>query len=271
MRTIHLLEHDGVRRGHLARLLKQRGHAPQNLANAQDYFYQLGKQPPRCVVVDWLFSDISGLEIVQRTRQRLGGHVGLLMLTDTEREDHAVLALNAGADDCFARPARDELLAARIESLLRRLVPAPVAEARRLSIGPYTLDLGSRSVTVNSVDAGLAPREFDLAWLLFSQPSRLLTKDELLTLIWGKRAETGAHTIAQNIYALRKKLAFDANGFELQSVYASGYRLERLTGCSHTRIDRRSARALRASTRAATRSPHPSAAAPCAPAARTRR
>lgn len=230
MPTIHILEHDASCRGTLAGLLKQRGHAPQNLDTAHDYFYQLSKHPPRCVVVDWTFSDINGLEIVQRTRQLLGGHVGLIMLTDTEREDQAVLALDAGVDDCFARPARDALLVARIEALLRRLVPAQVAEAKRLSVGPYTLDLGARSVTVNGVDAELAPREFDLAWVLFSQPSRLLTKDELLALIWGKRAETGAHTIAQNIYALRKKLAFDANGFELQSVYASGYRLERLAG-----------------------------------------
>jgi DNA-binding response OmpR family regulator len=228
MPTIHVLEHDINSQGSLAGLLKQRGHTAHNLASAHEYFYQLNKQPPRCVIVDWSFSDISGMEIVQRTRQLLGGHVGLIMLTETEREDQAVLALNAGADDCFARPSRDELLVARIEALLRRLVPAPVAEAKRLSVGPYTLDLGLRSVTVNGIDAGLAPREFDLAWILFSQPSRLLTKDELLAMIWGKRSETGAHTIAQNIYALRKKLAFDANGFELQSVYASGYRLERV-------------------------------------------
>jgi two-component system, OmpR family, response regulator len=235
MPTIHLLEQDISNQGSLARLLTQRGHTTNHLASAHEYFYQLSKQPPRCVVVDWSFSDISGMEIVQRTRQLLGRHVGLIMLTDTEREDQAVLALNAGADDCFARPARDELLVARIEALLRRLVPAPVAEAKRLSVGPYTLDLGLRSVTINGVDAGLAPREFDLAWILFSQPSRLLTKDELLAMIWGKRSETGAHTIAQNIYALRKKLAFDGNGFELQSVYASGYRLERVAERAPTR------------------------------------
>jgi DNA-binding response OmpR family regulator len=170
MPTIHILEHDASCRGALAGLLKQRGHAPQNLDTAHDYFYQLNKQPPRCVVVDWTFSDISGLEIVQRTRQLLGGHVGLIMLTDTEREDRAVLALDAGADDCFARPARDALLVARIEALLRRLVPAQVAQAKRLSVGPYTLDLGARSVTVSGVNAGLAPREFDLAWILLSQP-----------------------------------------------------------------------------------------------------
>jgi DNA-binding response OmpR family regulator len=228
MPTIHILEDETRSRGSLCGLLEQRGHATHNLANAHDYFYRLNKQPPRCVVVDWSFSDISGMEIVQRTRQLLGGHVGLIMLTDTEREDQAVLALDAGADDCFARPARNALLVARIEALLRRLVPAQVAEAKRLSVGPYTLDLGRRRITVNGIDAGLAPREFDLAWILFSQPSRLLTKDELLALIWGKRAETGAHTIAQNIYALRKKLAFAGNGFELQSVYASGYRLERV-------------------------------------------
>ena len=61
---------------------------------------------------------------------------------------------------------------------------------------------------------------------MFAQPSRLFTKEELLALIWGKKTEFGAHTIAQHIYALRRKLKFVEHGFKLLSVYASGYRLE---------------------------------------------
>ena len=106
------------------------------------------------------------------------------------------------------------------------LVPMRVAMEKRIVRGPYTLDLGSRTATVDGCDAGLAPREFDLAWTLFSQPSRLFTKSELLALIWGKQTEFGAHTISQHVYALRKKLKFDKHGFKLQSVYATGYRLE---------------------------------------------
>jgi DNA-binding response OmpR family regulator len=228
MPTIHLLEHDAGGDADLASALKRGGHETQSFNAAHDYFYQLSKRPPRCVIVDWMFSHISGLEIVQRTRQLLGGHVGIIMLTAGECDEQAVVALGAGADDCMARPARSALLAARIEALLRRLVPAQVVAARRLTVGPYTLDLALRTVTIDGEDARLAPREFDLAWILFSQPSRLLTRDELLALIWGRQSEFGAHTIAQHVYALRKKLDFDAHGFALQSVYASGYRLEPL-------------------------------------------
>ena len=96
-------------------------------------------------------------------------------------------------------------------------------------MGQYMLEMASRSVTIGGEDARLAPREFDLAWILFSQPSRLLTKDELLALLWGRQADFGAHTIAQHVHTLRKKLAFDAHGFALQSVYAAGYRLEPLS------------------------------------------
>lgn len=229
MPTIHLLEHDAAGGdADLATVLQRSGYETQSFNAAHDYFYQLSKRPPRCVVVDWMFSHISGLEVVQRTRQLLGGHVGIIVLTAAESDEQAVVALGAGADDCVAKPTRSALLAARIAALMRRLVPAQVAMARQLMVGPYTLDLASRTVTVHGEDARLAPREFDLAWILFSQPSRLLTKDELLALIWGRQAEFGAHTIAQHVYALRKKLEFDAHGFALQSVYASGYRLEPL-------------------------------------------
>lgn len=232
MPTIHLLEDDAEGSGDLADVLGRSGCDTQRFHAAHDYFYQLSRRPPRCVVVDWTFSHISGLEIVQRTRQLLGDHVGIVMLTvgqnDAQSDEQALVALGAGADDCVAKPTRSALLAARIAALLRRLVPAQVAAARRLSVGAYTLDLASRTVTIDGEDARLAPREFDLAWVLFSQPSRLLTKEELLALIWGRQSEFGAHTIAQHVYALRKKLEFDAHGFALQSVYASGYRLEPL-------------------------------------------
>jgi DNA-binding response OmpR family regulator len=226
MTTIQIVETEHQGGNTLAGLLSQRGHDLACFTAAHEFFDQLGDLPHGCAIIDWALSSTCGLEVVERTRQLVGSRMGIIVLTPDESEEHVVSALSAGADDCVCKATNDVLLAARIEALLRRLVPMRTAVEECIVRGPYTLDLGSRTATVEGRDAGLAPREFDLAWTLFSQPSRLFTKSELLAPIWGKQTEFGAHTISQHVYALRKKLKFDKHGFELQSVYATGYRLE---------------------------------------------
>jgi two-component system, OmpR family, phosphate regulon response regulator PhoB len=223
---IHILEDDEAFAAALAELLTRHGHEVMRFATPHEFFYQLSKLPPRCVIIDWMLPEMNGLDVVRRVRQLVGQQMGLLLLTALDAEDKAVAALGAGADDYLVKPVAGALLAARIDALLRRLVPAQVSMAKQIELGPYTLDLPTRLASIDGRDAGLAPREFDLAWVFFSQPSRLFTRDELQALIWGKNSAYGAHVVAQYVYALRKKLELVDHGFRLQSVYATGYRLE---------------------------------------------
>jgi two-component system, OmpR family, phosphate regulon response regulator PhoB len=223
---IHILEDDEAFSAGLAELLTRQGHEVMCFATPHQFFYQLSKLPPRCAIVDWMLPEMNGLEVVRRARQLVGQQMGLLLLTALDAEDKAIAALGAGADDYLVKPVADGLLAARIEALLRRLVPMQVSMAKQIELGPFTLDLPTRVATIEGRDVGLAPREFDLAWVFFAQPSRLFTRDELLALIWGKHSAYGAHVVAQYVYALRKKLELVEHGFRLQSVYATGYRLE---------------------------------------------
>jgi DNA-binding response OmpR family regulator len=223
---IHILEDDEAFASALAELLTRHGHEVMRFATPHEFFYQLSKLPPRCAIIDWMLPEMNGLEVVLRTRQLVGQQMGLLLLTALDAEDKAIAALAAGADDYLVKPVADGLLAARIDALLRRLVPTQVSMAKQIELGPYMLDAPTRAASLDGRDVGLAPREFDLAWVFFTQPSRLFTRDELLALIWGKHSAFGAHTVAQYVYALRKKLELVDHGFRLQSVYATGYRLE---------------------------------------------
>jgi DNA-binding response OmpR family regulator len=226
MSQIHILEDDEACAGALAELLIRQGHEPKCFAAPHEFFYQLTKLPPRCAIIDWMLPEMSGLEVVERTRQLVGGQMGIILLTALDDEDKAIAALGAGADDYIVKPATDVLLATRLEALLRRLVPMQTAMAKRIDLGPYVLDMSTRSASIDGRDAGLAPREFDLAWTLFAQPSRLFTKDELIGLVWGRQTDFDVHTIAQHVCALRKKLELVAHGFKLQAVYGTGYRLD---------------------------------------------
>jgi len=228
MSLIHVVEDDDICAEAVARALSGSGHDVRVFGAPHALFYAIQKMPPRCVIVDWMLPEMTGFDVVKRLRQLLGSRVGIMMLTAVDAEDKVVEALEAGADDYMVKPVTDAILAVRVAALLRRLVPEQVAKARRIEIGEYALDMSTRSVRVGGMPVELAPREFDLAWTLFSQPSRLFTKQELLASIWGKHTEYGTHTIAQHVYALRKKLALNEHGFSLLSVYGTGYRLERV-------------------------------------------
>jgi two-component system, OmpR family, phosphate regulon response regulator PhoB len=222
--TIHVLDDNEINSAAMVELLAQLGHDVMHFATPHQFFYQLSKMPPRCAIIDAVLPEMNGLDVVRRARQLVGRQMGVMLLSTSDADERVIAGLGAGADDCVVRPVADGLLAARVDALLRRLVPSSVT--KRIELGAYTLDLSPRAAFINGRDAGLAPREFDLAWVLFGQPSRLFTRDELLALIWGKHSTYGAHTVAQYVYALRKKLDLVDHGFRLQSVYGTGYRLE---------------------------------------------
>lgn len=225
MALIHVLEDDDIFAGSVQRALSA-NHDVQCFATPHAFFYQLSKLQPRCAIIDWMLPEMIGVEVVRRLRQIAGRSIGVIMLTAIDAEQNVVEALEAGADDYIVKPGTNAVLNARVDALLRRLGAEPATTAKRIVVGPYTLDFAMQSVTVDGQAVELAPREFDLAWTLFCSPSRLFTKQELLAAIWGKGGEFGYHTIAQHVYAVRKKLALADHGFKLLAVYATGYRLE---------------------------------------------
>jgi DNA-binding response OmpR family regulator len=226
MALIHLLEDDDIFAGSVQAVLARAGHDVHCFVTPHAFFYQLGKMPPRCAIVDWMLPEMIGVDVIRRLRQQVGRGVGVIMLTAIDAEKNVVEALEAGADDYLVKPGTNAVLTARVDALLRRLASDLATTAKRFTVGPYTLDFALQTVTLNGSRVELAPREFDLTWTLFSSPSRLFTKQELLASIWGRSGEVGHHTIAQHIYAVRKKLCLAEHGFKLLAVYATGYRLE---------------------------------------------
>lgn len=232
MAQIYILDDDDAFATSVGEALTRCGHVVQCFGAPHEFFYRVSRMPPRIAIVDWMLPEMSGYEVVRRLRHSIGARIGVIMLTALDSEDKAVDVLGAGADDYLVKPITDALLTVRVEALLRRLMPAELTHAKRLAVGPYLLDLPTRSITVSGEAVEIAPREFDLAWTFFSHPSRLFTKEELLAAIWGKQTALGCHTIAQHVYALRKKLALAEHGFRLLSVYATGYRLEHDAGAN---------------------------------------
>lgn len=223
---VFVLEDDAAFAAETCTALRDVGHEVEHCSTPHEFFYALKRRPPAVAIIDWMLPEMTGLDVVKRIRELFGRSIGVLMLTQLDTEEAIVDSLRAGADDYVVKPSTEAIVTARVGALLRRAQNATIDAPLVLNLQPYHLDYRKQRVTCKGEDVALAPREFDLAWSLFSQPGRLFTKEELLASIWGKDTDVGAHTVSQHVYAVRKKLALLENGFRLLSVYGTGYRLE---------------------------------------------
>jgi len=228
-----LLEDDPQHAAHVIDCLAATDIEMSHFTTAGAFFKGLAAATPQMIVLDWGIPDLSGFEVLLRVREHHGLRIPIVMLTSVDDEDLIVSALDAGADDFLTKPVARAILRARLQGIARRVAQVPVIYRGRLTFGPFCLDYAGQSVV--DVDApeerfALTPREFDLVWLLMNSPDRYVPRAELLAAVWGKTSEVAAHTLAQHVHAVRKKLGLARRGIRLAAVYGSGYRLESPAG-----------------------------------------
>ena len=201
------------------------GRTVLHCATAADFFRRIAQARPAAFVVDWRLPDMDGGQVIQRLRQLYGRSLPLIVITSDRHEGVALTALALDADDFVYKPVSRPILRARFEAVLRRF-RKDAATHDELRLAPYTLNLRTQQATVGSERVLLKAREFDLAWALFSNPHRFMSRTELLASVWGADAQAHSHSLAQHIYSLRRKLDLARHGFHLATVYGAGYRFD---------------------------------------------
>jgi DNA-binding response OmpR family regulator len=172
---------------------------------------------PDLVVLDLMLPGLDGLDVcraIQRDRP-----VPVLMLTARDSETDLVVGLEVGADDYLTKPFSSRELVARVHALLRRVDRRPATPAATLSVGTVTLELASRRVHRGNDAVHLTPTEFDLLVFLAERPSRVFTREQLLSEVWGYHDGGGARTVDSHVRALRRKLGNDI----VRTVHGVGY------------------------------------------------
>jgi DNA-binding response OmpR family regulator len=142
-----------------------------------------------------------------------------VVLTARSEVRDTVEGLNLGADDYVTKPFRFEELLARIRARLRR---EGDVEETELRADDATLDLRTRRVRVGDRDMELSAREFSLAEVFFRNAGQVLSREQLLSLVWGYDRDPGSNIVDVYVGYLRKKLGGDA----ISTVRGMGYRLE---------------------------------------------
>jgi DNA-binding response OmpR family regulator len=169
------------------------------------------------VILDIGLPDIDGLEVLDEFRRK-DRSTPVLVLTARDSVGDTVAGLEGGADDYVTKPFRFEELLARVRVRLRG-ERAP--EKTVLKAGDATLDLRTRRIRVGQRNLELSAREFALAEMFFRHPGQVLSREQLLSSVWGYDYDPGSNVVDVYVGYLRKKVG----GGKIETVRGMGYRL----------------------------------------------
>jgi two-component system, OmpR family, copper resistance phosphate regulon response regulator CusR len=170
------------------------------------------------LVLDLGLPTRDGLSVLEELR-REGNRVPVIILTARSDLGDKVAGLDRGADDYVTKPFRFEELLARIRARLRG---GGSAEEHELRAGDAVLDLLRRRARVGERDVELSAREFALAEVFFRNPGQVLSREQLLSLVWGYDRDPGSNVVDVYVGYLRRKLG---DGL-IETVRGMGYRLQ---------------------------------------------
>ncbi len=165
---------------------------------------------------------MDGFAVLRRLREARHD-IPVIILTARDSVTDTVAGLEGGADDYIAKPFRFEELLARIRLRLRTQVPQ--AEVTVLRYGDLALDLRTRRVTTGTRSVDLSAREFALAETFLRNPGLVLSREQLLSLVWGYDFDPSSNVVDVYVRYLRRKLGAD----RIETVRGAGYRLVELS------------------------------------------
>ena len=182
---------------------------------------------PDLVLLDVMLPKMNGFEVLREIR-RLKLECSVIMLTAKAEELDKVRGLDLGADDYMTKPFGLPELLARVRAVLRRRERGgDGAEERMVSFGAIEVDLVARKLRVNGEEIPCTRREYDLLELFISRKGEALTREEIVTRVWGYDYEGTDRTLDNFVSRLRRKLEADpANPVHLFTVRGIGYRFE---------------------------------------------
>ena len=176
------------------------------------------------LVLDWNLPSMDGLKVCRRLRD-LGLRTPVMMLTARCATRDKVAALDAGADDYLTKPFEVDELLARLRALRRRQ-KADHRAAVPLVAGGLTLDPGTHQVLRGQTSIELQAREFEVLQFLMAQAGRVVTRDNIVDVVWDRQRDVRPHVVDVYVAALRDKIDRPFGTATITTLRGVGYRLE---------------------------------------------
>jgi DNA-binding response OmpR family regulator len=190
----------------VARYLERGGFEVEILGSGRDALTALAARPPDLLVLDLMLPHVSGTEICRAARANATtAALPIIMLTARADEPDRIAGLDVGADDYLGKPFSPNELVARVRALLRR-AERHRPSGTRVTYGPIAIDADEHTVTMANEPVTLTAKEFLLLTYLVKHRGRVLSRDVLLTDVWGYKYTGGTRTVDVHVRRLREKL-----------------------------------------------------------------
>jgi two-component system alkaline phosphatase synthesis response regulator PhoP len=207
----------------VCRYLEKAGFTAELVTSGAAGLSSIAASPPDLLVLDLMLPHVDGLEICRAVRSNeKTAAVPIIMLTARAEESERIVGLEIGADDYIAKPFSPNELVARVRALLRRAHRKP-STVERLRYGSIVVDSDRHVVLLNDASVALTAKEFLLLEYLLKHKGRVLSRDTLLTDVWGYKYTGGTRTVDVHVRRLREKLP--ALETALVTVKQFGYKL----------------------------------------------
>ena len=201
--------------------LERAGYATDAVFNGSDAPAAVRREQPDLVVLDLMLPGLDGLEVCRALRSDAKtAAVPVIMLTARAEESDRIAGLELGADDYVTKPFSPRELVARVKALLRRSAPSRASVLRHATI---TMDLDRHTVVDDETEVHLTAKEFLLLQYFLEHPGRVLSRDLLLSDVWGYQYTGGTRTVDVHVRRLREKIPSLAA--DIATVKQFGYKL----------------------------------------------
>ena len=218
-----LVVDDEVNIVELAKLyLEREGYSVISAHDGQTALQRVQQDAPALVILDLMLPKLDGYEVCRQVRA--SSDLPIIMLTARDEDVDKIIGLELGADDYMTKPFNPRELVARVRAILRRAGTAHAdTAAAPLHLADLVIDPSRREVTVAGKPATLRTKEFDLLQTLAEHRGRVLTREQLLSLVWGFDFYGQTRTVDVHIAHLRKILA--GSQVTIETVTGVGYKL----------------------------------------------
>ena len=226
MKKILVLEDEANIRSFVVINLRRSGFEPIEAENGEMALEKLKQNPDICLaLLDVMLPDIDGFEVCRRIRAT-GSKMGIIMLTAKSQEIDKVTGLMTGADDYVTKPFSPAELTARVDALIRRLgVDEEEKNSVEIVSGPFVLNVRNRTLEKNGHRLKLTQIEYLLMKLFMENPGKAMSREDILSAVWGSEFGGELKTVDVNIRRLRIKIESDPTEPEyLTTVWGYGYK-----------------------------------------------
>ncbi len=226
MATILIVEDDPKMLAGLKDNLEVDGYDVDSASDGEAGLKKITENRYNLILLDGMLPKLSGFDVLKKSRER-GVATPVIMLTAKSEEIDKVLGLELGADDYITKPFSLRELLARVKAVLRRNESSGShQEIKKVTIGKLSVDFSTYNATRNNKSVEMTPKEFEILKYLWQNKNQTVSREQLLTNVWGYDESISTRTVDNFILKLRQKIEEkpDTHRYIL-TIHGIGYKL----------------------------------------------